>query len=106
MLRHPVRTLIIELLPLALLLAVMAPSAAAAAAAWTAVRASLATGGSVAITIVLVAAFVGLWLGGLVLAGAVSAWRSAAWTLEAAGTFGGIGPAERGTGAEGASLAR
>ena len=106
MLRHPVRTLIIELLPLALLVVVMAPSAAAAAAAWTAVRASLATGGSVVITIVLVAAFVGLWLGGLVLAGAVSAWRAAAWTLEAAGTFGAFGPAERGIGAGGETLAR
>lgn len=106
LLRHPVRTLLVELLPLALLVTVIAPSAAAAAAAWAAVRASLATDGNIAITIVLVAAFVGLWLGGLVLAGAVSAWRAAAWTLEAAGTFGSTGPADRGAGAGPATLAR
>lgn len=88
LLRHPIRTLCFQMVPLAALVLVLAPSAAAAVTAWDAVRASLSTGGNVVASVVLVALFVGLWIGGLLLAAVVSAWRAAVWTVEAAGTFG------------------
>lgn len=86
--RAPLPALIVELVPLAALALVLAPSALAAAAAWTALRAALATGAGPLAVVVLVAAVVGLWVGGLALGAVVSAWRAAAWTVLAAGTFG------------------
>jgi hypothetical protein len=88
LLRHPGRTIGLQVLPLAALVLVLVPSAAAAVTAWDAVRAALSTGGSVIASLGLVALFVGLWLGGLLLAAVVSAWRAAVWTVDAAGTFG------------------
>jgi hypothetical protein len=88
LLRHPGRTICLQVLPLAALVLVLVPSAAAAVTAWDAVRASLSTGGSAIASVGLVALFVALWLGGLLLAAVVSAWRAAAWTVDAAGTFG------------------
>lgn len=88
LLRHPVRTIALQVLPLAALVLVLVPSAAAAVTVWDAVRASLATGGSAIASLGLVMLFVALWLGGLLLAAVVSAWRAAAWTVDAAGTFG------------------
>jgi hypothetical protein len=85
--RHPLRALALQIVPLLALAAVLVPSIAAASAAWTAVRASFGSGGFVE-TVVAIIVFVTLWLGGLVLAGVVSAWRGAVWTLDVAGTFG------------------
>ncbi len=88
LLRHPGRTIVLQILPLVALVLVLVPSAAAAVTAWDAVRASLSTGGSAIASLGLVVLFVGLWLGGLLLAAVVSAWRAAAWTVDTAGTFG------------------
>ncbi len=88
LLRHPGRTIVLQILPLVALVLVLVPSAAAAVTAWDALRASLSTGGSVLASLGLVALFVALWLGGLLLAAVISAWRAAAWTVDAAGTFG------------------
>jgi hypothetical protein len=90
LLRHPGRVIVLQVLPLGALVLVLVPSAAAAVTVWDAVRASLSTGGSAIASLGLVMLFVGLWLGGLLLAAVVSAWRAAAWTVDAAGTFGAI----------------
>ena len=92
MVRHPVRTALVGLIPLAALLAVLVPSAAAAAASWDALRASLATGDGFGPTFLLLALFMVLWAGGLVLLAVIGSWRAAAWTVEVAGTFGGVPP--------------
>jgi hypothetical protein len=42
------------------------------------------------ITILTLTVFVGLWAGGLVLAAAMTAWRAAAWTVDAVGVIGAI----------------
>jgi hypothetical protein len=96
--RHPVRGVVLESVPGAALVVVLVPSAAASAAAWSWVRASLATIGGPLDAIIPVVLLVALWTGGLVLAALVTAWRAATWTIDAAGTFGVTGPAERGTG--------
>ncbi|HEX6868926.1 MAG TPA: hypothetical protein VF119_08980 [Candidatus Limnocylindrales bacterium] len=90
--RHPVRTAVVTLLPLAALLAVVVPSAAAAAASWEALRTSLATGQGFVPTFLLLALFIVLWAGGLLLLAVIGSWRAAAWTVEMAGTFGGVRP--------------
>ena len=90
--RHPVRTAVVALIPLAALLAVLVPSAAAAAASWGALRDSLASGQGFAPTFLLLGLFIVLWAGGLVLLAVIGSWRAAAWTVEMAGTFGGVGP--------------
>jgi hypothetical protein len=96
LLRHPIRSIAIEGLPLLALLLVLFPSAAAAATVWEGLRAALATGSGPVIAIVVLLLFVGLWAGGLVLIGAVSAWRAAVWTVELAGTFGASLPGRAG----------
>lgn len=89
-LRRPLTTVALALLPLAVLLVVLVPSAVASATTWDAIRAELAGQAAPLTVAALVVLFVTLWGGGLVLIGMVSAWRSAAWTIEAAGTFGGV----------------
>ncbi len=86
--RHPIRAIVIGLVPLVALLAVLIPSAAAASTTWDGLRAALTTGSGAILTIALLVLFAALWIGGLILFGAVSAWRAAAWTVEVAGTFG------------------
>jgi hypothetical protein len=86
--RHPIRAIAFGLLPIGALLAVLIPSAAAASTTWDGLRAALTTGSGAILTIALLVLFAALWIGGLVLIGAVSAWRAAAWTVEVAGTFG------------------
>lgn len=86
--RHPFRALVLELVPLLGLGIVIVPGIAAASATWEAVRGALRTGGSPILDIGLVLLFIGLWLGGLALVAAASAWRAAAWTVGLAGTFG------------------
>lgn len=88
MVRHPLRALVLELVPLIGLILVIVPSVAAAATTWDAVRGVLVTGGSPVLDIGLVLLFIGLWLGGLALVAVASAWRAAAWTVGLAGTFG------------------
>jgi hypothetical protein len=107
-LRHPARVLILELVPLAGLLLVIAPTAAAAAAAWLAIGASFRSDAGPAQTIGLVILFVLLWTGGLLLVAVMSAWRNAAWTVALARTFGATGgdpPGEWNPAAESGTLA-
>jgi hypothetical protein len=80
--RHPVRTVVIFAVPSVGLLLAVVPSVAAASAAWHAVQVGLSTGNPL-VTVTAVAAFVALWIGGLVLAGVACAWRHAAWTVDA-----------------------
>jgi hypothetical protein len=54
-----------------------------AGVAWRRLRASLSVDGAQAEIALLLCLFVVLWLVALVLAGAVTAWRSFAWTAEA-----------------------
>jgi len=89
--RRPIRTLVQALVPLVALALVVVPSAAAAAAAWTAIRATLADGLPAPLTLGAVLLLVVVWGGQLVLLGLVAAWRSAVWTIEVDGTFGGVG---------------
>jgi hypothetical protein len=84
-LRHPVRAVVLYGVPAVALLGVLIPSALAAATGWDAVRATLTNGGDPIATVLTLAVFVGLWVGGLVLAAAMTAWRAAAWTVDAAG---------------------
>jgi hypothetical protein len=80
--RRPVRTVTVFAVPSIGLLLVVVPSVAAASAAWHAVQVGLSTGDPL-VTVTAVAAFVALWMGGLVLAGVACAWRHAAWTVDA-----------------------
>ena len=89
-LRHPVRVVVAAAVPLVALAAAIAPSAAAAAVTWDAIRDAIATEAAPLGVVGLLVAFVGLWGGGLVLIGMVSAWRGAVWTVEVARTFGGV----------------
>lgn len=91
--RHPLRTLTLFGIPTVALMLVLVPSAAAATVAWSGLRTTLADPGAGLLVGLALIAFVGLWAGGLVLAGAACAWRAAAWTVDAValgrGTFGG-----------------
>lgn len=88
--RRPARTLVLALVPLLGLIAVLAPSAAAAAVAWSATRIALTTGPGTLAVLAALALLLVLWIGGLALIAVMSAWRSATWTVEAAGTFGAV----------------
>jgi hypothetical protein len=61
------------------------PALAAAALGWGRVREVLAVGADPLVIVLAVATWVAIWLGALVMAGVGAAFRSAAWTLEAAG---------------------
>lgn len=102
---RPLASLSQAIAPLVGLLLVVVPSAMAAGATWSAVRAALTTGAGPLISTTLVFVFVGLWIGGLALLGAVAAWRSAVWTVDTARTFGGAMPSERGTDSGSVALA-
>lgn len=94
--RHPVRVLVASAAPLLALVLVLVPSAAAASSAWTAIRITLADGLPPLLTLAAILVLVAVWGGQLVLLGLVAAWRSAVWTVEVAGTFGGVAAAEEG----------
>jgi hypothetical protein len=83
-LRHPLRAIVLYAVPAAALLGVLIPSALAAATGWDAVRAALTGGDGPILTVLTLIVFVGLWVGGLVLTAAMTAWRAAAWTVDAA----------------------
>ena len=85
--RRPVRSLIMLVVPIVLLAALAGPWAVGSSLAWEGVRASLDGSDGLATVITLVA-FLGLWGGGLVLIALLEAWRGAIWTVDASGTFG------------------
>ena len=87
--RRPIRAAGLYLVPAIVLLVVVAPSALATGMAWTAVRVALTELDGVVFAGLAVGLLVGLWVAWLVLLGVTTAWRTAAWTVEAAGTFGG-----------------
>ena len=87
--RRPARTIGLGLVSSAALVIVLATTGLAAGATWNALGAALATGDPSPTTVLLVALFVALFAGGLVLIGLTSAWRAAIWTIEVGGTFGG-----------------
>lgn len=94
---RPARSIALAALSAVILILVLLITGIATGTAWDALRGALAEGdASIATTLILVL-FVGLFAGGLVLIGLVSAWRSALWTVEVLdaggprldGTFGG-----------------
>jgi hypothetical protein len=85
------RMLVITLATNGVLVAVLLTTGLAATAMWAALGDALDLGDVSAFTTILVIAFVALFLGGLVLVGLACAWRAAVWTVDAAGTFGGVG---------------
>lgn len=88
--RHPVRVLVGSLVPTAVLLVVLGTLVVAAGQIWGAVRSALGSGAPDLAAPLVVGLAVGLWLAGLVLIGLVCAWRGAVWTVQVAGTFGGV----------------
>ena len=71
-------------------LVVLLTTGLAATALWGALGDSLDQGDIPAVSTILLFGFVALFLGGLVLIGLACAWRAAVWTVDAAGTFGGV----------------
>lgn len=90
-LRHPLRSAVLFGVPAIALVLVIVPSILATATAWAMVRTALTQGDGPLTAIVAVVAFVVLWGAFLALLAIASAWRTAAWTVDAAGTFG-VGP--------------
>lgn len=88
--RSPFNAVVAFIVPLAVLVGVLVPSAVASVASWDTVRATIANDAGPAAVVAWMIVFVGLWVGGLVLIGMACAWRSAVWTLETARTFGGV----------------
>jgi hypothetical protein len=87
--RRPARMGALGLATTAALVVVLGTTGLAAGATWNALGAALTIGDSAPTIILLLFLFVGLFVGGLVLIGVASAWRSAVWTIDVAGTFGG-----------------
>jgi len=85
------RMLVLALATNGVVLAVLLTTGLAATAMWGALGDALGLGDVSLLTTVLLVGFVGLFLGGLVLIGLACAWRAAVWTVDAAGTFGGVG---------------
>lgn len=96
---HPARSIALAVLSALMLVLVLAITAIASGTAWDALRGALAEGDASIATSLILILFVGLFAGGLVLIGLVSAWRSAVWTVHVSGagqsgtdgTFGGGG---------------
>jgi hypothetical protein len=89
--RHLGRMLGIALATNGVLLAVLLSTGLAATAMWGALGDALDMGEASVLTTVLLIGFVAIFLGGLVLIGLACAWRAAVWTVDMAGTFGGVG---------------
>jgi len=85
--RHPFRSAILMLVPVATFVLVALPWAIASSLAWNGVRASL-EGSDMVTSAASMIVFLGLWGGGLVVLALLGAWRSAVWTVDSAGTFG------------------
>ncbi len=86
--RHPVRLLVLAAVPLLQLVVVLMAIGLAGSVTWDALRAALTFDDGTPTRWLLLAAFVGLFAAGMVLVGVTAAWRSAVWTVDAAGTFG------------------
>ena len=71
------------------LVVVLTVTGLAAGATWGALGAALSIGDASPATTLLLVGFVALFAGGLVLISLTCAWRSAVWTIESGGTFGG-----------------
>ncbi len=89
-LRHPARGLTLSTLSTTVLATVLAVTGLAAAAMLEALRVALAFEDLAWPSIALLVAFIALFAAGLVLVAVVAAWRSAIWTVDPAGTFGGV----------------
>ncbi len=89
--RHPLRSAVLAVVPLIPLGLVLGLVGLAGSATWEALRAALEFGGDRLLVLALGMVLVGLFAGGLLLIGVVSAWRGAIWTVEVGGTFGAIG---------------
>jgi hypothetical protein len=87
---HPLRSVVLALVPLLQLALLLMAVGLTSAATWDALRGALSFGDQPVAAVGLLVLFVGLFSTGLVLIGATSAWRSAAWTVDLAGTFGGV----------------
>jgi hypothetical protein len=93
LLRRPTGTIATYLVPTAVLAVVAGPIALAAGLVWNALRVVLAEQrpDDAVPSFLAMLAFIAIWSTGLLLAGLLAAWRSAAWTVEvmrARGTFG------------------
>jgi hypothetical protein len=99
-LRRPLRTIILFLVPTLVVALVVIPAAAAAAATLAAVHQSFDPLIDPLLAFATLVAFVALWIGGLALIGMVCAWRQAVWTVDAvsrtARTFGSSTPTPAG----------
>jgi hypothetical protein len=82
-LRRPLQVLVLFVVPALALLAVLLPTAAATSSTWDRARIAIAEPVGAVEGILTICAFVGLWLGGLVLVSMVCAWRASVWTLDA-----------------------
>ena len=87
--RHPLHGIVLAAVPLVALLLVLLGVGLAGSATWDALRAALSFGNDGLVALVLLVALVGLFGGGLLLIGVLSAWRATIWTVELARTFGG-----------------
>ena len=91
---RPGRSIALAALSAVVLVLVLGITAIASGTAWDALRGALAEGDASIATSLTLVLFVGLFAGGLVLIGFVSAWRSALWTVEVIGK---CGPGTNGT---------
>ena len=95
LLRRPLTSAATFVAPTVALILVSAPIVLAAGTVWDALRVELAgpTTGDVPLVLATILAFVAIWSAGLLVAGILAAWRSAAWTAEVLrtrGTFGAV----------------
>lgn len=82
--RRPITSVATLLLTSTVVALAVVPPALVAGVAWNRLRIALGTGAGGAELAVTLVIFVGLWFAALLLAGAGTAWRSYAWTAEAA----------------------
>jgi hypothetical protein len=88
LLRAPARCAILALVPLVPVALALLVAGLATSVAWEALRAAMSFDAGAVVVLLLVAALVALFVGGLALIGVASAWRAAAWTIDLTGTFG------------------
>ncbi len=88
LLRAPARCATLALVPLLPVALALLVAGLAASLAWDALRAALSFDAGGVVALLLVAALVALFVGGLALIGVTSAWRAAVWTVGLTGTFG------------------
>jgi len=93
--RHPIRCAIAFGVPLLAFAAVLALAVLSGTVVAGAARVALGDGGPLA-GLAGALALVAVWIAGLLFVGVAGAWRSAALTLEVAGTFGGATHGQRG----------